>query len=151
MDTTLDPAPLIAMIGAAYAILFLSAVGSYVLTGVFLSRILRKTGHDGWPAWVPVYSSWRFLEVGGQPGWLAVLLFVPIVNVVTVVFLVVAAYRIGRGFGKGGGFAVLYAFLPLIWFALLAFGRTTPWQPPIAQLAPIARPGVPGAPEAFQQ
>ena len=128
-EPVIDLAAVLAPMLAIWAVLAVYGIAAYVLNGVFLSKVFAKTGGEGWPAWVPVYNSWRMLELGGQPGWLALLVFVPVGNIVTLVFLVIAAYRIGLGFGRSGAWAVLYCFVPLVWSALMAYGATMPWRP----------------------
>ncbi|WP_127794448.1 DUF5684 domain-containing protein [Agromyces sp. LHK192] len=141
-----DPTPIIGLTIALWAVVFVYAVAAYVLTGLFLSRIFQKAGNEGWPAWVPVYNSWKMLELSGQPGWYALLSLVPVANVVALVFLIIAAFRIGKGFGKGGGLVALYIFLPLVWMALLAHGRTSQWRPELALPVPAyAAPAIGGA------
>ena len=111
-----------------YGMLFLYAIATYVLMAIFLSKVFVKTGNEGWPAWVPVYNSWRTLEIVGFPGWIALLAFVPLGNIVTLVYLIMAVNRINKGFGRSVGWTVLYVFLPLIWGAILGYGRTEPWR-----------------------
>ncbi|GAA1758985.1 DUF5684 domain-containing protein [Agromyces humatus] len=143
-EPVIDIAAVLVPMLVLWAGLAVYGAATYVLNGVFLSRVFAKTGAEGWPAWVPVYNSWRLLELGGQPGWLALLVFVPGANIVALVFVVIAAHRIGLGFGKGGGWAVLYFFVPLVWGALLAFGNTGPWRGStrVGAAAPVAAPGV---------
>jgi hypothetical protein len=92
--------------------------------------IFKKAGQPSWVAWVPVYNSWKMLELGGQPGWWALLAFVPVVNIVAVVFLYMAMYQIGLNFGKSGAFVLLAIFLPLIWMIWLAVDKTAVWKGP---------------------
>ncbi|GAA1789472.1 hypothetical protein GCM10009748_25230 [Agromyces lapidis] len=115
---------------ALWGFLMLCSLLVYVLNGIFVSKIFVKTGAEGWPAWLPIYNSWRLLEIGGQAGWLALLALVPGGSIVTVVFLIIAVNNINRGFGKTTGWTVLYFFLPLVWGAYLAYGRTEPWRAP---------------------
>ncbi|MDF0512409.1 DUF5684 domain-containing protein [Agromyces sp. H3Y2-19a] len=117
-----------------YGLLFVFAIATYVLMAIFLSKVFVKTGNEGWPAWVPVYSSWRVLEIAGFQGWIALLSFVPFGNIVALVFLIMAVNRINKGFGRSAGWTVLYVFLPLIWGALMGYGRTEPWRGPAAWL-----------------
>lgn len=125
-------------------------VASYVVTAFLLSRIFKKAGVEGWKAWVPVYNSWIFYELGGQKGFWAVLAFIPIVNIVSVVFGIIAAYQIGLNLGKEGWFVLIAIFLPLVWLIWLAFdssvwkgaaapavaGQAPAYQPPVAPAAP---------------
>ncbi|WP_157432147.1 DUF5684 domain-containing protein [Agromyces italicus] len=115
---------------AMYGFLMLCAALAYVLNGIFLSKIFVKTGAEGWPAWVPIYNTWRLLEIGGQAGWLSLLGLVPGGGIVTLVFVIIAVNNINQGFGKTTGWTILYFFLPLIWSAYLAYGRTERWRAP---------------------
>ncbi|MFE6965515.1 DUF5684 domain-containing protein [Agromyces sp. NPDC057679] len=134
---------------ALWGFLLLCSLLVYVLNGIFVSKIFVKTGAEGWPAWLPIYNSWRLLEIGGQAGWLALLALVPGAGIVTVVFLVIAVNNINRGFGKTGGWTVLYIFLPLVWGAYLAYGRTEPWRAP-APADSWAPPSPPYPPQPTQ-
>lgn len=100
-----------------FAVLF--AIAYYVVMSIALSRFFTKVGVDGWIAWVPFYSTWRWLEVGGQPGWLALLRLVG-GGIVTTIFLYIGMWRSGIAFRKDGGFLVLGIFLPFVWAFLLA-------------------------------
>ncbi|QEO14006.1 hypothetical protein FLP10_05895 [Agromyces intestinalis] len=150
----------IGMFVVIWALIGLILVATYVATGVLLSKVFQATGQPGWPAWVPLYSSWRLLELGGQQGWIALLSFVPGANIVAVVFLIMAVHKVNEGFGKGVGHTVLYVFLPLVWMALIGFGGS-PWrglQPPAggypqpvpAYLPPVAQPAQPFPPQTYQ-
>ena len=98
---------------------------AYLLTSWLMGRIFRKAGEESWKAFVPVYNSWTFLEVGGQKGYWALLAFVPVVGIASVVFMIIAAIEIGKNLGKSGAFALLFVFFDLIWMLILAFDGST--------------------------
>ena len=114
---------------AIFATMFLFfafvAVIGYVLTSLFTMRIFKKAGAPGWAAWVPIYNSWKMLEIGGQQGFWAVLAIIPIVNIVSAVMMYIAMYHIGLKLGKSGAFLVLGIFLPFIWLIWLAVDKST--------------------------
>jgi len=156
---------------AYFLIVFLLTVVGYVIVSFFLSVLFKKMGIEGWKAWVPVYSNWTFLEAAGIPGWYALFALagiIPIIgfigSLVTAVFTVIAAYKIGRGFQKGGEWAVLYFFLPLIWIIILAYnsapfnrslalsgGYGNPYQAPGRQTPPYYSTGNPRTPPVAPQ
>ena len=132
LHTETSPLDLVLPIIAFYGVIFLVLIVQYVVLAIFLSKVLVKTGNEGWPAWVPIYSSWRVIEIAGYPGWIAALGLVPFANIVVMVYLIMAVHRINTALGKSVGWTVLYFFLPLIWGALLGYGRTEPWRGPSA-------------------
>ncbi|MBC7565320.1 signal peptidase I [Candidatus Saccharibacteria bacterium] len=117
----LDPA------AAAALIVFgiITFIIAYVVSAILLGRIFKKAGVPTWMAWVPVYNSWKMLEIGGQNGFWAVLALIPIVNYVSIVFVFIAMYNIGLKLGKSGAFVVLGIFLPLVWMIWLAVDSST--------------------------
>ena len=102
-----------------FAILFVALAGAYVLSAIGWMQLFRKTGVEPWIAWVPFYNTWKVLELGGQPGWMALLSLVPGGSIVVLVFQAIAAHRIGISFGKDEGWVVLEVFLPWLWAILL--------------------------------
>lgn len=116
----------------------------YVVYAIFLGMIFKKAGVESWKAWVPVYNNWKMLEIGKQPGWWAILAFVPIVNIVAVVFTVIAMYHIGLSLQKEGWFVLLGIFIPIVWVIWLAVDKST-WegQPAPSQQPPAAPPTAP--------
>lgn len=116
----------------------------YALHAYFLGRIFKKAGVESWKAWVPVYNSWVMLELGGQPGFWAVLAIIPLVNIASAVFMYIAMYHIGLKLGKEGAFVLLAIFLPIVWMIWLAMDSST-WQ---GQTAPVQAPAAPNQPAA---
>lgn len=113
-----------AFIAAAILFTVLALAVVYALHAFLLSRIFKKAGLAQWIAWVPFYSTWKFLELGGQPGFWAVFLFISPLNIVTAIFTYIAMYHIGLKLGKDGAWVVLGIFLPTVWLAILAFDNS---------------------------
>lgn len=100
---------------------------SYVVGALCLMSIFAKAKVKKWIAWVPFYNTWKMLEIGGQQGFWAVLAIVPVVNIVSAVFIYIAQYHIGLKLGKSGAFVLLAIFLPPVWFIWLAVDDST-WK-----------------------
>ncbi len=133
----------LAFLAAFLLIYIIVFVVAYVISAFFLSRVFKKAGVEVWKAWVPIYNVWTVLELGGQKGFWAILAIVPVVNIVSAVFIYTAMYYIGLGFGKQGPFVLFAIFLPLVWIIWLAVddskwngavvvinGQTPAYQPP---------------------
>lgn len=139
-SSSADPAVL-AGVFAVMGVFFLIA---YVVCAIFLGMIFKKAGVPQWKAWVPFVNSWTFFELGGQKGWislLALLGWIPLLgfvaSIVVLVFSIMAAIKVGEGFGKEGVFVLLYVFLPLVWLIWLAVEKNT-WKGVPAAAKPAA-------------
>lgn len=108
-------------------IAFVIVAIAYIVTALLLGRIFKKAGVESWKAWVPIYNNWTLLELGGQKGYWAVLAFIPIINIASVIFMFIAMYHIGLGFGKESIFVLLAILLPLVWYIWLAFDSSV-WK-----------------------
>lgn len=82
-------------------------------------KVYTKAGKPGWAVLVPFYNFYVLLKIVGRPGWWLALMFLPIVNIVIAIIVIV---DLAKAFGKGGGFAVLLILLPYIGYPILAFG-----------------------------
>lgn len=126
------------------------ALISYAVTAFLLGRIFKKAGVEQWKAWVPIYNNWVLLELGDQKGFWAVIALIPIVNIVSIVFMFIAMYNIGLKLGKESWFILLAIFLPLVWLIWLAFDKST-WNGTAtvpATTQPQTPQGPPAAPPA---
>jgi len=150
-DQALEYALLI--IGLIYLFAGILLIALYIVMSIALMKFFRKVGVDGWIAWVPYYNNWKWLEVGGFPGWLALVGLIPGAGVVTSVFLYMGMWRTGIAFRKTGGFLVLGIFLPFVWLFMLSsrteeyhpeFISMAGYPPPIAGYGSVPRP--PGSP-----
>lgn len=138
-----------------FSIIF--GIAIYVLYALLLGRIFKKAGLAQWPAWVPVYNSWKLLEIGGQKGFWSLFVLIsgiPVVgllSIVTAVFMYISMYHIGKKLGKDGSFVLWGIFLPIVWFIWLATDKST-WKDsastapslatgpkPAAAAAPVAK------------
>lgn len=101
----------------------------YLYYAFALMAIFRKAGLRTWPAWVPIFNTWRVLQLGGQAGWWALVGLIPVVGtLVFLVFLILAGVNIQTAFGKPGVFYLLALFLTPVWYGILAWGSST-WNP----------------------
>ena len=124
-----------AVLGGLLLFMAIILVIAYVVLAFLLSRIFKKAGVEGWKAWVPIYNTWITYELGGQKGWWALIMLVPVVNLVASVFLYIAMHQIGRNFGKDDTFVLWAIFLPIVWYVWLAFDQST-WKAAPAKTTP---------------
>lgn len=118
-----------AAVFGVFAILFtlVMAVAMYVIMSLLTMRIFKKAGVEGWKAWVPFYNHWILLELGNQKGFWAILVVLPLVNIVSAVFTYIAMYHIGLKLGKDGAFVLWAIFIPIVWYIWLAVDDSK-WQ-----------------------
>lgn len=82
-------------------------------------KIYVKAGEPGWAAIVPIYNLVVLLKIAGKPLWWVILFFIPIVNFVMCILVYLG---LSERFGKGAGFGIGLAFLPMIFLPILGFG-----------------------------
>ncbi len=141
-------------IGLMFGILGFVTIVAYVVGAIFMGMMFKKAGIPAWKAWVPVYNSWTFLEMGGQKGWISLLFllsWIPLLGfipaIVAAVFMAIAAYRIGLNFGKEAWFVVLYILVGFVWLIWLAVDKTAVWKP-VAETTGPANNETPTTPDA---
>ena len=123
--TRIDDETTVAVAGLFFFVFFIALVVMYIITAIFLGKIFKKAGLAAWPAWVPIYNTWKLLEIGGQPGFWAPLGLITPINIVTTVFTYIAMYHVGKKLGKSGTFVLLGIFLPIVWLIWLAIDKST--------------------------
>ena len=123
-NSNLTPEQSSALAGGLIVFYIITFVIAYVLNGILLSLIFKKAGIASWIAWVPFYNSWKTLEIGGQQGFWAILTLIPIVSIVSIVYLMIAEYNIGLKLGKSSAFVLLAIFLPIVWLIWLAVDKS---------------------------
>lgn len=90
-----------------------------VLVIVSMWKVFEKAGRPGWASIIPFYNTYVILMIAGKPGWWLLLYFIPIVNLVIMIIVMI---DFARSFGKGAGFGVGLTFLSIIFMPILAFG-----------------------------
>ncbi len=81
--------------------------------------VYSKADQPGWGVIIPIYNLILLVRIVGRSGWWVVLLLIPYISFV---FLIVICVDLARSFVRGSGFGVGLAFLPMIFFPILAFG-----------------------------
>ena len=100
--------------------LFALAIGVFAV--ICHWKIYVKAGEPGWACLVPIYNLIVFLKIVNKPWWWLFLMLIPIVNLV---IIIIVLNRLSLSFGKNAGFTVGLLFLHIIFFAILAFDKST--------------------------
>jgi len=107
-------------------------------------KIFMKANRKWWEAIVPVYNSYVLLKIVGRPGWWLLLWFIPFVNIVISIIVMI---DLAKAFGKGVGTGLGLMFLSPIFAPLMAFsdsykykgvGATAATQKPTTATQPTA-------------
>jgi hypothetical protein len=101
----------------ALAMLIGLAVGLISIIGVW--KVFAKAGQPGWAIFIPIYQTIVIIQVAKRPIWWIVLMFIPIVNLIVTLIIMI---DVAKNFGKGTGYGLGLLFLPFIFFPLLGFG-----------------------------
>lgn len=94
----------------------------YILCAFPMYKIAQKAGHDHpvW-AWIPILNTIQMIQIGGLPIWIIILLFIPYVNIVVSIYIVV---KLLQSFDRGSiGMILLAVFIPLVAYYIIAFGE----------------------------
>jgi Family of unknown function (DUF5684) len=126
--------------GAGAILLWVAVV--YAILVIPYWVIFTKAGQPGWPALIPIYSTYIVLKIVGRPGWWLVLFIIPLVNLV---ILIIMMNDLSKSFGHGVGFTLGLIFLSLIFVYILAFGSST-YRGPAGAGAATATPPPPPMP-----
>jgi hypothetical protein len=113
-----DPGTLVII---AIAIPLLISLVTYIWYALTLAKVFSKLGGEPWKAWVPIANEVEIFVRGGLPGWNAVYLFIPLLNIYGIILHIQAVHRINVLFGRGAGLTVLHIVSAPIWATVLAF------------------------------
>ena len=87
--------------------------------------VFEKAGKPGWGIFIPIYNTILILEIAGKPWWWLFLMMIPFVNIIIAIMIPI---EIAKSFNKGVGFGIGLLFLPIIFYAILAFGDAEYWR-----------------------
>lgn len=82
-------------------------------------KVFEKAGEPGWAGIIPIYNVIVLTKIVNKPIWWALLLLIPIVNVIISIILM---NRLSKSFGQGVPFTIGLIFLGFIFIPLLGFG-----------------------------
>ena len=94
-------------------------LGLFLIVAIGLWKVFEKAGQPGWTAIIPFVNYFFLAMAAGRPAWWGILMFVPLVNII-VWFIV--AIDLAKRFGRGTGFGIGIALLPIIFIPILGFG-----------------------------
>ncbi len=94
-------------------------------------KIYQKAGKPGWASIVPIYNTIVLLEIVGKPWWWLLLMFIPVVNIVFVIWM---TNLLSKSFGKDEGFTVGLILLSIVFYPILGFGSAE-YQGPAGKAA----------------
>ncbi|HIK04539.1 MAG TPA: hypothetical protein IGS40_07455 [Trichormus sp. M33_DOE_039] len=97
----------------------------YLFTSYCFYKIYQKLGEsNAWFAWVPILNYWIMLKAGDQSPYWTIGLVIPFVNLVALIFLLIAFVNIVKKLGKNP-WLILLMIIPIVNFVILynfAFG-----------------------------
>ncbi|MCV3212472.1 DUF5684 domain-containing protein [Plectonema radiosum NIES-515] len=104
---------------------FIFGLAAYIFGSYCFYKIYQKLGEpNAWFAWVPILNNWIMYKAGDQSPWWTIGIFIPLVNFVALIFLIVAFVNIVKKLGKNP-WLILLMIIPIINFVILynfAFG-----------------------------
>ena len=88
-----------------------------VIAGMW--KAFEKAGQPGWACIIPIYNLYIMTKIAGKPGWWVLMFFLPIVNLIFIIWLY---NMISKSFGKDEGFTVGLVLLGVVFWPILGFG-----------------------------
>lgn len=117
--TNVDPETALTAVFSFLMITMVFMLPFIIFNTVIMWKTFAKAGKPGWAVLVPIYNAIVAIQIAGKPIWWILLLFIPIVNIVISAIL---SIETAKRFGQDAAFGFLLFFLPIIGYAILAFG-----------------------------
>ena len=115
-------------IGAFFGIYLIIILAIAVIQIVAMWKIFTKAGEQGWKSIIPIYNCVILFKISGLSPWLLLVFLaaiIPFVGWIAIIALMaVLAYKLAKSFGKDGAWAVGIYFLPVVFYMMLAFGKS---------------------------
>ena len=145
---------LIPFFGLAWFFVLFFLLIVFVLTLLFIITrwiIFRKAGLEGWESIVPFYSSWSLVKISGISWWfffiinapffaliLSLGLLAPFAGIAALIASYFVYYNLAIKFGKEPiSYGLGLTFLPIIFYPILAFGKSTYKDVKVSSYGPI--------------
>ena len=94
-----------------------------VMMVISLWKVYTKAGEKGWASLIPFYTDYVMYRITWGEGLNFLYQFVSLPIVPTVV-RIITNIKLARSFGKGDGFAVGLILVPVVFYPILAFGKS---------------------------
>lgn len=115
-------------LGAFMGIYMVIVFAVLVVQIIAMWKLFTKAGQKGWKSLIPIYSTVVLFRIAKISPWLLLLYltsFIPFIGWIVIIALnAYFAYKLAKAFGKDGGYAVGIFFLPVIFYMILAFGKS---------------------------
>jgi len=92
-----------------------------IITLIALAKVFKKANRSGISAFIPIYNMIMLLEITNTPKFYILLLLIPGVNIIANVFVMLSLAKLFR---KSQMFGFGLAFLPFVFYPILAFGNS---------------------------
>ena len=107
--------------GAGGGLSLIIGLATYVFSSYCLYVMFQKLNYPNpWFGWVPFLQNWAMLEAGDQSPWWIIGLFIPLVNIVAAIYLLIAFINMVKKLGKNPWF-ILLMLIPLAKFAVMFY------------------------------
>jgi hypothetical protein len=84
-----------------------------------ISLVFTKADKPGWGAIVPIYGIILLCDIAEKPRWWTLLCVIPFVNILACIVLSIS---VARHFDRSDAFGVGLALVPVVFWAIIAFG-----------------------------
>ena len=127
----------LAVIMGMMGMIFLVSFVLIVINIIGQWKTFSKANQPGWAAIIPIYNTYIACKiVGVNPWWIVIVILSPILVVIPIIgslaemalciyFQVLLCVGMARSFGKSDGFAVGLFLLPIIFYLILGFDRSS--------------------------
>ncbi len=107
--------------GAVAIVLIVLIVGIMFFYNYAFQRIYIKAGENWWAYFVPLYGQYVQYKISLGNGWLFLLSFIPVINVI---LMLISNYKLGKNFNKSGVLTLLFSpvMIPIIAYGKSEFG-----------------------------
>ena len=143
---------LAAVLGGALIFVILLVIAVVVFQIIVMVKVYKKAGKAGWEAIVPYYSSWVLCEIASVKWWfflianaasicgiLGLIALEPLAGLASLAGSFAINYNIAIKFGKDPvGYGIGLTLLPVIFYAILAFGDAEFKDVKVSSYGPIA-------------
>jgi Family of unknown function (DUF5684) len=83
--------------------------------------VFSKAGQPGWACLIPFYNIYIMTKITGKPAIWTLWCIIPVVNII---FLVWLMNMMSKSFGHGEGFTAGLVLLGIVFWPILAFGKS---------------------------